>query len=182
MKSEISNCSIYDACERVVPAWLVLLDNLPTAAMFLLGTVLVGTVWGPLAIFMMLYNLLAIVLFWGLICRHCQHFGTRACPCGYGVIAARYFKRKEGSNFRKVFRKNILIMYPCWFIPFAAGIYLLCARFSKGVLIIFVAFAVIAFILIPVISRLVGCKGCTLKEQCPWMTSESAAASSSPPV
>lgn len=182
MEREAAHCSIHDRCERVVPLWLVLLDNVPTGAMFILGAALVWEVWRPLAIFMLLYDLAAIVLFWRLICRHCRHFGERACPCGYGVVAARYFKRREGGNFRKVFRKNIAVMYPCWFVPFAAGIYLLFVRFSKGTLIIFIAFAVVAFVLIPAISRFVGCKGCELKDQCPWMTPESAATSRFPPT
>jgi hypothetical protein len=69
MKSETANCRIHDSCERIVPLWLILLDNIPTAAMFLLGAVLAGTVWWPLGIIMMLYNLASIVLFWILICR-----------------------------------------------------------------------------------------------------------------
>jgi hypothetical protein len=169
MKIENENCSINDACGRVVPMWLILLDNIPTAAMFLLGAAIAGMVWWPLAIFMLLYNLSSIVMFWGFICRHCPHFGTQACPCGYGAIAPRYFNKKEGSNFRKIFRKNIAIMYPCWFFPFGAGIYLLCTRFSNDILVIFLAFCVIGFVLIPVISKFVGCKGCNIKDQCPWM-------------
>jgi hypothetical protein len=178
MKSENKNCGIHDACERIVPSWLVFLDNVPTAIMFLLGTMLVGIVWWPLAVFMLIYNLLSIVMFWAFICRYCQHFGTRACPCGYGVIAARHFSRKEGSSFRKVFRKNIAIMYPCWFIPLGTGIYLLYARFSSEILMIFVAFVMVAFAIIPAISRFVGCKGCGLKEQCPWMSPEATGDSS----
>ena len=173
MTDENSSCNIHNSCERIVPAWLVLVDNIPTLILFILGTVLVGIVSWPLAVLMMLYNLASIVLFWKLICSHCQHSGTRACPCGYGVIAVRYFQKKEASNFRKIFRKNITVMYPCWFIPFIAGIYLLCTRFSESILIIFIAFVVFGFILIPAISRFVGCKGCELKTQCPWMTSDS---------
>jgi hypothetical protein len=174
MTSESRNCSIHDACERVVPSWLVFLDNVPTAILFLLGTVLVGILWRPLAIFMLIYNLSSIILFWALICRHCPHFGTRACPCGYGVSAARCFSGKETGNFRKVFRKNIAIMYPCWFVPLGAGLYLLYARFSRDILMIFAAFVIVGFVMIPAISRFVGCKGCELKEQCPWMSPEAA--------
>lgn len=171
MESETANCNIHNSCERIVPSWLVLLDNIPTAGMFILGAVLAGIVWWPLAIPMMLYNLASIILFWKLICRYCQHFGTRACPCGYGIIAARYFDRKEGGGFRKIFRKNIAIMYPCWLVPLGAGVYLLYTRFSRDILLIFLAFIIVGFVLIPAISRFVGCKGCDLKEQCPWMTS-----------
>jgi hypothetical protein len=180
MNSENTNCSIHDACERIVPSWLVLLDNIPTAVLFVLGAILVGIVWWPLAIVMMIYNLASIVLFWALICRYCRHFGTHACPCGYGAIAAKWFSRKDGSNFRKIFRKNIAIMYPCWFFPFVAGLYLLYARYSRDILIVFIAFVIVGFILIPAISRLVGCKGCDLKDQCPWMTSDAAGDSTHP--
>jgi len=170
MKKETAACNIHDSCERGVPLWLVLLDNIPTAILFLLGAAIMGFVWRPLSILMMLYNLLSIILFWRLICPHCRHFSTRACPCGYGVAAARYFDKKEGGDFRKIFKKYISVMYPCWFIPFAAGLYLLYARFSGIILGLFSAFLIVGFVLIPLISKLVGCKGCTLKDQCPWMS------------
>ena len=170
MKNETTSCSIHDTCERIVPLWLVLLDNIPTAVLFLLGAAITGIVWWPLSICMMLYNLLSIILFWRLICPHCQHFGTRACPCGYGIAAARCFDKRKGGDFRRIFRKYITIMYPCWFLPFAAGLYLLYTRFSGTILALFSAFVMVGFVLIPVISKLVGCKGCTLKDQCPWMS------------
>ncbi len=177
MKRENVNCSIHDACERNVPSWLVILDNVPTAVLFVLGIKLAGMVWWPLAILMLIYDLASIVMFWAFICRYCLHFGTRACPCGYGVIAAKIFGRIGGGNFRKVFRKNIAIMYPCWFIPLGAGIFLLYARFSSSILMTFVAFVVVGFVVIPAISKFVGCKGCDLKEQCPWMSSDTTGVS-----
>lgn len=170
LKADEANCGIPNACERVVPAWLVLLDNIPTLGLFVLGAILLGILWWPLAILMLLYDFLSIVMFWGLICRHCQHFNTRACPCGYGIIAPKYFQRMEVRSFREVFRKNITIMFPCWFVPLGAGAYLLHAKFSREILVIFVSFAVVGFILIPAIARFVGCKGCDLKKDCPWMT------------
>ena len=168
---EDANCGIPNTCERAVPAWLILLDNIPTLALFLLGAVLLGILWRPLAIGILLYDLLAVVMFWGLICRHCHHFDTKACPCGYGMVAPKYFKKREGKNFREVFKKNIIIMFPCWFGPLGVGAYLLYARFSRELLIIFLMFVVVGFILIPAISRFVGCKGCDLKKECPWMAS-----------
>jgi hypothetical protein len=65
-------------------------------------------------------------------------------------------------------------MYPCWFIPFGVGIYLLCTGFPN-VLPLFISFVVVGFILIPAISRFVGCKGCELKKECPWMTAKDEA-------
>jgi hypothetical protein len=85
-------------------------------------------------------------------------------------MAAKYFVKKEGGNFRKVFKKNIIIMYPCWFIPLGAGIYMLYIGSSRKTLTTFIVFVIVGFILIPAISRFVGCKGCELKKECPWMT------------
>jgi hypothetical protein len=166
-----ANCGIPNSCERTVSAWLILLDNIPTAGLFMLGALLLGTLWWPLAIAILLYDFLAIILFWGLICRHCQHFGTKACPCGYGLVAPRFFNKLGCNNFREVFRKNIIIMFPCWFIPLGVGAYLLLARFSPAILILFLLFVIVGFIVIPAISRLVGCRRCDLKKECPWMAS-----------
>jgi len=171
MKDENSNCSIHDSCERVVPPWLVLLDNIPTLILFVLGAILLGKIGWPLAIAMTLYNIASIVLFWKLICPHCPHFNTRACPCGYGALAPIFFSKQDSIDFRQKFRRNIAIVFPAWFIPFGAGLYLLYTRYSRDILITFVAFVIVGFILIPAISRFVGCKGCELKDQCPWMTS-----------
>jgi hypothetical protein len=98
-------------------------------------------------------------------------------PVRIWTHCTKHFSKKEGSNFRKVFRKNIAIMYPYWFIPLGSGIYLLCNRYSRDVLMIFVAFIIVSFLMIPAISRFVGCKGCNLKEQCPWMGSETTGGS-----
>jgi hypothetical protein len=173
MKNENLNCSIHISCERVVPMWTILLDNIPTLVLFLLGALLLKIISWSLATAMTLYNLASIIMFWRLICPHCPHFNTRACPCGYGIIAARFFDKKQGSSFREAFRKNIFIMFPAWFVPLGAGIYLLYTGFSRDILITFGAFVAVGFILIPAISRFVGCRGCELKGQCPWMGSGS---------
>jgi hypothetical protein len=170
LKAKEANCGIPNTCTRVVPVWLLLLDNIPTLGLFLLGAVLSGMLWRPLAIAILLYDLLAIIMFWGLICRYCQHFDTKACPCGYGIIAPKYFRKEGGKSFREVFRKNIFIMFPCWFVPLGVGVYLLATRSSREILIVFLSFVVLGFLIIPAISRFLGCKGCNLREECPWMS------------
>jgi hypothetical protein len=171
MIAQDTNCGIPNTCARIVPAWLILLDNIPTLSLFILGALLFGILWWPLSIIILGYDSLAVIMFWGLICRHCQHFDTKACPSGYGRVAPRYFNRLGGKNFREVFRKNIVIMIPCWIAPLGVGTYLLLARFSQAILILYLSFAAVGFILIPPISRLAGCKGCDLRKKCPWITS-----------
>ena len=164
------DCGIPVECGREVPTWLVALDNVPTAVMFMLGVALLWLVWWPLAVVFLVYCCLSIVLFLGLICPYCHHFDTKACPCGYGAIAPRLFERRGGADFRVVFRQRIGIMFPAWIVPFCVGVYLLWLDPSQYVLGLILAFCLVGFVLIPAISRFVGCKGCEVRDECPWMT------------
>jgi len=164
----LADCGIPNKCTRVVPGSIVAIDNIPTVTMFILGAILVWWVWWPLSIPFLIYCGLSIVLFWALICPYCNHFNTKACPCGYGVIAPRYFKFRGSKHFAKVFRKNIAVMFPCWIVPTIAGIYLLWTHLTILVAGVFIAFCIVGFALIPTISRFVGCAGCEIKDQCPW--------------
>ncbi|MBM3882508.1 MAG: hypothetical protein FJ387_22750 [Verrucomicrobia bacterium] len=156
-------------CVTAAPAWLVVLDNAPTLTLFVLGGLLLGHLSWLLAAGYWAYCGLAVVLFWRRICTHCHHYGQASCRCGYGVLAARFFARRSAGNFRRVFRRNIGIMFPCWFVPPLGAVYLLWTEYTRGLLYGTLAFCGIGFVLIPLISKLVGCKHCDLKEECPWM-------------
>lgn len=176
MNVEKSGCDLPESCTRSMPIWIVLLDNIPTLALYILGAALLlpfGKIW---AILLFMYSLMSIVLFWKRICPYCHHYGTKACPCGYGVISSLFFKSKPTINddFRKIFKRNIIIVFPSWFVPFIAGIYLLIGDFNISRLWLFIVFCVTGFILIPLISKLVGCKNCSVKDKCPWMTKSMA--------
>jgi hypothetical protein len=165
-----ADCNIPNACDRNVPAWLIALDNAPTAVLFLLGTAIVWNLHPILSLIFLGYCCLSIVLFWKLICPWCHHFGTAGCPCGYSRIAARLFKRKTGKEFRRVFRRNIVVVFPCWFFPLGVGIYRLWTAYSPVLLFLFLTFCLVGFVLIPAISKFVGCRSCDVKDQCPWMS------------
>jgi hypothetical protein len=153
-----------------IPLWLVLLDNVPTILLFFLGFLIMNIISTAGAILFAVYAVVSVVWFWARICPYCHHFETYACPCGYGIISSRLFSRKDASLFKKVFRRNILIVFPNWFIPFLVGLYLLITQYSFKVLVLLIVFSIIGFLIIPLISKLVGCKNCEIKEDCPWMT------------
>jgi hypothetical protein len=155
--------------KKKIPLWLVFLDNIPTLILFVLGTILVYQVSTIGAIIFGAYSLFSVVFFWARICPFCHHYGTLACPCGYGAISAKLFKKRQDKSFKKVFKQNIGIVFPNWFVPFAIAIYLIVTRYTNQVLILTIAFSLIGFVIIPLISRLVGCKNCEVKEDCPWM-------------
>lgn len=156
---------------RRIPLWLVLLDNIPTLLLLLLGFLIIRELTLTGAVFYGIYAAISIVWFWAFICPYCYHYDTYACPCGYGIISAKMFKRKDDRSFRKVFRRNIIIQYPNWFVPLGVAIYLLITYYSRVILVLTISFIIIGFIVIPAISKLVGCKNCEIKEDCPWMTS-----------
>ncbi len=154
---------------RKIPLWLVLLDNIPTLLLFVLGFLIINKISLAGAIFFVVYAIISVVWFWARICPYCPHYDTLSCPCGYGVISPKIFKRKETTLFKKVFRRNIGIQFPNWFVPFAVAIYLLITSYSTEILVLAISFSLIGFLVIPVISKLVGCKNCEIKEDCPWM-------------
>jgi hypothetical protein len=80
------------------------------------------------------------------------------------------FKRGTEKSFKRVFKRNIWIVVPNWFIPFIIAIYLLITQYTIDILIFAISFSLIGFVIIPVISKQVGCKNCEIKEDCPWMT------------
>ncbi len=165
------DCGIPDKCHRTVPNWLVALDNIPTIGMFLIGAAMLYLIWWPLPVLFLAYAFGSIVLFWKLICPYCNHYATRACPCGYGTVAARFFKRKKG-DFKAVFRRNLSIMYPNWIVPFIAGVYLIWKVPGMLTIGLFIVWCVVAFAIIPAISKFVGCSDCEIKDQCPWMMND----------
>ena len=115
------------------------------------------------------YLVFSVGFFWAKICPYCHHYNTLACPCGYGVISAKLFKKRQDRSFIKVFKRNLVIVFPNWFVPFAIAIYLLVTRYTHQILFLTIAFSLIGFVVIPLISRFVGCKNCEIKEDCPWM-------------
>jgi hypothetical protein len=110
MDESVADCGIPNTCARVVPMWLVLLDNIPTFLMFSLGTILLLYICWPIAVVYCVYSIASIPLFWLFICPYCHHFGTMACPCGYGKLSAKVGPSKAGKGgktFADVFKYNI---------------------------------------------------------------------------
>lgn len=161
--------------KTAIPLWLVLLDNIPTAVLIVLGALIITRISTLGMAAYLAYSLASIVWFWAKICPFCHHYGTRACPCGYGVISAMLFKKRDARSFKKMFKRNIGIMFPVWFVPFGAAVYLLVTNYTQDLMVLTGAFSLIGFLVIPLISKAVGCKNCAIKDDCPWMEAKTAA-------
>jgi hypothetical protein len=152
-----------------------LIDNIPYLLMLVLGAAIcqvasAGGAWGwPAAVAYFAYGVAGAFWIMVFVCPYCHFFDTRLCPCGYGQIAARICAKRDGERFRVQFRKHIPVIVPLWFIPPIPGGIALAQNFSWPLLALLIAFAVNAFVVLPLISRVYGCAKCPQKDACPWM-------------
>lgn len=146
--------------------------------MIVLGTAVLvvgfgGSVWGPIGGGAYLtYGIAGAFWVMIFICPYCRYWDTRACPCGYGRIAAKLRERKAADRFNEKFKKHIPVIVPLWLIPVLTGVPLVIYSFSWLLLVLLVIFTLDAFIVLPVLSVKHGCKGCPQEDTCPWMGRE----------
>ncbi len=151
------------------------IDNLPYILMTVLGALvfIIGSdartakwLFAGLYVFYGVAGALWIIIF---VCPYCHYFNTRACPCGYGQISAKLRKVRDQSRFIEKFKKHIPVIFPLWIIPVVAGIIFLFKDFSLSLLVLVVLFTVVAYLILPLLSRKYGCAHCPQKSSCPWM-------------
>jgi hypothetical protein len=98
------------------------------------------------------------------------YYDNRGCPCGYGIVSARLVQKGDQECFARKFKRHIPAIVPLWLIPVACGAAALNRGYSPGVAGLIAAFAVNAFIILPLLSRRHSCSECPQKDDCPWMT------------
>lgn len=164
-----------DCAVHIVPRSQELLDNVPYAAMIVLGAAVlwVGLPEGAwrwiAAVSYALYGLVGAAWIICFVCPYCRFYDTRLCPCGYGQIAARVRPRQAGDDFARQFRRHIPVIVPLWFVPLIAGIVTLVHGVAWMPMLLLALFAVNSFVILPLLSRKFGCRHCPQKQTCPWM-------------
>jgi len=149
--------------------------NLPYSIMLLTGAAVIA--WGfgfsaqalAGAIGYAAYGVLGAVWIMVFICRYCAYYGTRGCPCGYGMLAARLAPKGSQECFAARFKRHIPVIVPLWLIPVACGAVALSHSFSPGQAWLLGAFVVNSFVILPLVSRRHACSECPQKDDCPWM-------------
>jgi hypothetical protein len=145
-------------------------NNAPYIATVILGASIVWHSWNM--VFSLLFGLYgAIGTFWFIvfICPRCGFHATKACPCGYGIISAMLVRKKDGSQFKKAFIRNVPVLFPIWVVPVYAGVRGMTRYFSPVPLFMLAMFIVISWVLLPLVSKRHGCMHCPNRERCPWM-------------
>ncbi len=156
-------------CRKSIPPWLLIVDNFPTLSLYALGTVILWHYAAWAGIVFLFYIASTFAWFWAKICTACPHFGTYGCPCGYGYISSKIFRKKQGTDFRNVFNRNLFYLFPAWFVPPAISIFLLVSQMNISLLVISIIFCIDGFLVIPLLSKRIVCQNCSMKDSCPWM-------------
>lgn len=153
-----------------------LINNLQYILMAVLGAaiflvVLDRSVWGWITgVTYFAYG--AAGAFWIMVfvCPFCRYHDTKACPCGYGLIAARFRRKADTECFNEKFKKHIPVIVPLWLTPVLVGVPVLIYSFSWALLILLIVFALDAYLILPLVATQHGCKDCPQKDTCPWMS------------
>ena len=130
-------------------ALTILRENALQIIMYLLGTLLISLVGWPLGLVYLAYSLLSNYLYMAWICPYCGHYLLGTCAAGFDVLSGRHFKPQPGRTFGTEFRRRSWVLYPGWFLPPIAGLYLLVFGLSWLALGLLVLFCAVAFWLLP---------------------------------
>ncbi len=151
-----------------------IVEDLPTFVMFILGAVIfllssphAGWLY---ALIYLTFCVVSLLWFMRFICSHCLNAYNAGCPSLFGGIASRFFKQRPPEAYAESFRRNIVILYPCWFVPPIVGLYQLISACSVPMLVALIAFALDAFVILPLASKGHGCTDCAMAAECPRMT------------
>lgn len=152
-----------------------LINNIPYITMTLLGTMILIVAFGNSVLALtaagayLIYGMAGAFWIMVFVCPYCKYWNTRSCPCGYGRIAAKFRNKSDVDCFNEKFKKHIPVIVPLWFIPILAGGPVLVGSFSWLLLVLLIIFALVAFVVLPLVSIQHGCKECPQKDTCPWM-------------
>ena len=150
-------------------------NNVPYIAMTVLGAAIFAVgfedpVWGWITgSAYVIYSVAGAFWIMIFLCPYCPRWNSRACPCGYGRIAAKLREKKGGDHFKEKFKKHIPVIVPLWFVPILFGAAVVARSFSWPLLVLLVVFALDAFIVLPLFSKKHGCADCPQRDSCPWM-------------
>ena len=154
-----------DICFENYPFWIVLISNLVSIAIYLIGAFIIykiGIIW------LILYLLFIGILEFRLIkghCVNCYYYG-KYCAFGKGKISSIFFKKGNSNNFckMKITWKNLIPDFMVSLIPVIIGIILLFIKFSWLTLILILILVLLTFVGNGFVRGNLACKYCKQRE------------------
>jgi hypothetical protein len=156
------------------------LENIPYAAMLLLGAAILIRGLGPqagtwaLGAAFVVYGVAGSFWIMLFLCPHCPSYGQRSCPCGYGVMASRLRPKGDYSEFTRKFRRHIPAIVPLWIVPVVIAAVAMMKSYTSSMAALFGTFVIVSYVLVPWLSKGHGCKKCPQRSLCPWWAGKAA--------
>ncbi len=152
-----------------------LLANLPYALMLVLGAATIA--WSfdltPAALAgaagYVAYGIAGAMWIMIFVCPYCAYYGSRGCPCGYGVLSALLVRPGEQECFARKFKRHIPVIVPLWLVPVGCAAAPLIREPAFDLAALAGAFVVNSFVILPWVSRGHSCSECPQRKGCPWM-------------
>lgn len=147
------------------PFWIVILANLISIAIYLIGAFIIcqiGLVW--LIFYLIFIGTLEFRLIKGH-CTCCYYYG-KTCAFGKGRISRLFFKKGNPKNFcnNKMTWKDILPDFLVSLIPVVVGIVLIIINFSWTMLILIIILFLLASMGNSFVRGSLACKYCKQKK------------------
>jgi len=139
--------------------WYILRENALQIIMYILGAVIAGLIWWPLAIIYLAIAVATNVFYMYWVCPYCGHYALGTCAAGYDWLSGKHFKAELNRTFRGQFTLGTVVVGMGWFLPLLAAAYLLIVHFSWWTVALLVVFCVVGFWLLPESSKK-HCEGC----------------------
>jgi len=147
------------------PAWIVLISNLLSISVYLIGAFIIyktGLIW---LIAYLLYILLLEMRLLKWHCIDCYYFGKN-CAFGRGKLSCIFFKKGDAKNFakREITWKDIVPDFMVTVIPMLVAIAFLIMDFSWLILVLLISIFLLGFIGNGLLRGQLACKYCRQRE------------------
>lgn len=153
---------------RRVPYYLHILDNIPYAAIGILGAWVLWYVHWSMAMVELAASVLGPLWMIMTVCKHCSLYGKASCLAGYGLISAKLVSKGDPERFGEMFVHHTIPVMPMYFLPVVGMGYLAWSSGLDGPWLVFIAFCVVAFLAVPLKARYITCAKCPKRGDCPW--------------
>ena len=142
------------------------LENLPLIIVIIFGILITTQLWWVFGVLYGFYSIIGLILFMKHICPYCSHYRHKTCPAGFHIITTRFFFPKDGKVYNNQYKRFIPVVYPIWFAPLPAALYLLFISHSVIIILYLFIFCLVGFIILPLVSKN-QCRKCKNAPYCP---------------
>ena len=147
------------------PLWIVLLTNLFSITIYLIGLYIMLNLGIPFAVLYVTYIIWIEIRLLAKSCKYCYYYG-KLCAFGKGKCSALFFKKGKPEEFLKteITMKDVIPDFLTFIFPLIGGIVLLLSNFSWLIVALLAILVILGFGGNAVVRGSFACKYCKQRE------------------